>query len=154
MDSASDVLDTQGSTSGGSSTPSSKSSDGGDPRMKLWHDDVRPPPDASWTWARSNGEAKDLLYNERVEECSLDHDMGYEGVDIPENPDWDEIMDIVENATPRASGLELVHWMVETGNVPPKVTIHSWNPDGAKNMAARLNRFGHDCVIAPFKVAT
>lgn len=118
--------------------------------MKLWHDDVRPPP-VGWTWAQTNAEAKEWLSIEGlVSECSLDHDLGMDEVELP--TDVDEALDVLAEHQKRASetGLDLVHWMVETGNVPPKVTIHSWNPEGARNMAARLNRYGYDCYVTPF----
>lgn len=108
--------------------------------MRLWLDDVRPPPDDSWFWAWTNDMAKNMLAGGEVTECSLDHDLGEETTGALD-------VEAVKNAE---TGLDLVQWMVETGNVPPKVTIHSWNPDGAAAMAARLNRFGHDCYVAPF----
>jgi len=48
------------------------------------------------------------------------------------------------------NGLSLVVWMVENNRVPEKVTIHSWNPDGAKRMAHVLNMAGHNCIVSPF----
>lgn len=118
--------------------------------MKLWYDDVRPPPDDSWKWAWTNDMAKNFLATGQVVECSLDHDMGMDEVELP--TDVDEALDVLAEHQKRATetGLDLVHWMVETGNVPPKVTIHSWNPEGARNMAARLNRYGHDCYVEPY----
>lgn len=118
--------------------------------MKLWLDDVRSPPDESWEWVRTNEQAKDWLYNERVVECSLDHDLGLHDVDDPN--DWDALMDAGEKTKNSETGLDLVNWMIENNLVPPIVRIHSWNPDGVKSMAARLNRFGYDCTIEPFKV--
>jgi hypothetical protein len=121
--------------------------------MKLWHDDVRPPPDSSWRWARTNDDAKAILETGTITECSLDHDLGLHGVEIPDDPD--ELMDLIYQVGPAAeTGLDLVHWMVEHKHVPKVVRIHSWNPAGAQNMAARLNRFGHDCIVDPYKVPT
>ena len=119
--------------------------------MKLWHDDIRPSP-PGWTWARTNAEAKRLLETGEVTECSLDHDLGLHDVDVPSpEVDVETYLDAITRAgAAEETGLDLVHWMVETGNVPVKVTIHSWNPIGARNMAARLNHFGHDVTIAPF----
>lgn len=119
--------------------------------VRLWHDDVRPPPDEGWVWARTNEEAKEILEKEEVIECSLDHDLGFHNVEIPDDPD--ELLDLIYAETPEVgeTGLDLVHWMVETEHVPKIVTIHSWNPDGADNMAARLNAFGHNCIVRPFE---
>ena len=116
--------------------------------MKLWHDDVRPPPDG-WIWARTNAAAKALLEMAVVSECSLDHDLGFHDVLRPDDPG-----SVTEVASPGErtdeTGLDLVNWMVGTGRVPAKVTIHSWNPDGATAMAASLIASGHPCTIAPY----
>jgi len=126
--------------------------------MRLWLDDVRPPPDG-WKWARTNAEAKTWLQRggaTPVEECSLDHDLGLRTLDTPadDDPDyWDKVMDLVEEAKsePEETGYDLVEWMIENNCVPPVVTIHSWNPDGAMRMARRLADNGYECVLAPFK---
>lgn len=123
--------------------------------MKVWHDDVRKPPDESWEWVRTNDEAKTLLLTGAVETISLDHDLGLEEID----PDADVHLNGADEAipagmlkghSPNGTGLDLVEWMCEQHLVPAEVMIHSWNPPGAKAMAARLNHFGHDCVVAPF----
>lgn len=122
--------------------------------MKLWHDDVRPPPEG-WTWARTNAEAKEWLRKgSLVTECSLDHDMGLHDVVIPDPAvDPDGFMDAVcKKGDSAETGYDLVNWMVENEFVPDRVTIHSWNPDGARWMAARLNYFGYDCYITPYVV--
>lgn len=97
--------------------------------LRLWHDDVRQPPDGSWVWAQTNAQAVALLATGDVVEASLDHDLGME------------------------NGLVLVKWMCEAGYVPEKVTIHSWNPSGARRMAAVLEDHGHRCVVEPFRIA-
>lgn len=114
--------------------------------MKVWHDDVRPPP-KGWVWAKTNAEAEILLTRYRVEEISIDHDLGLEGLD-PEDPDTI----FRAGSSPNGSGLDLVQWMIENKRVPAKVSIHSWNPDGARKMAAAFNDAGFDCVVSPFKV--
>ncbi len=43
--------------------------------MRLWVDDLRPPPEG-WRWARTAAEAVELLAGGEVEELSLDHDLG------------------------------------------------------------------------------
>jgi hypothetical protein len=111
--------------------------------MKLWHDDIRRPPDETWTWARTNDEAKLLLLNHEVEEASLDHDLGLHGHD----PD---VLDADLYAAPQTEdGYELVAWMIENGKVPPRIRIHSWNPPGAKRMAQALGGLC-ECVVRPF----
>ena len=157
--------------------------------MKLWHDDVRPPP-KGWEWARNNDEAKTYLVDEDVEEISLDHDMGYDGqppgqceecagfgrVPISESQARDIGMTVEEGQTyewicaacdgdgfiggdvlyvagdDEDDGRKLVAWMIENDLVPPKVTIHSWNPDGAAEMAAMLQEAGHQPEVLPFSL--
>lgn len=117
--------------------------------MKLWHDDVRPAPEG-WVWARTNTEAKSLLLTGRVTEVSLDHDLGFHDVVIPDDPD--ELAEVlILKGQSDQTGYDLVCWMIDNFLVPAKVTIHSWNPLGAQNMAARLNRYGYNCTISPFK---
>lgn len=43
--------------------------------MKIWLDDVRLPPEG-WTWFKIAGDAIYALQTEKVEEISLDHDLG------------------------------------------------------------------------------
>jgi hypothetical protein len=121
--------------------------------MKLWHDDVRPPPEG-WVWARTNEAAKELLLTGKVEEISLDHDLGYHNVEIPDDPDkLIEVLSLAGRA--EETGLDLVHWMVQDpARVPSKITIHSWNPNGALNMAARFNLFGHNVTVKPFSAGS
>ena len=115
---------------------------------KIWHDDVRTPPDG-WHWARTNAQAMDLLVNFRVDEISLDHDLGLDYIDPEVYEGRPEELWILAG-TGKDTGLDLVNWMCDNKLVPKKVTIHSWNPVGAQNMAARLNYFGYDCVVKPF----
>lgn len=147
--------------------------------MKLWHDDVRPNPEG-WVWARTNNEAKRILETESVDEISLDHDLGYAGpppgecqecygtglafmdsdpADTQKFPcpacDGDGFIggDVLYIAgTDDDDGRQLVKWMIETGNVPSKITIHSWNPAGAQHMAAMLREAGHDPEVLPYSL--
>lgn len=123
--------------------------------MKLWLDDVRPAPEG-WVWARTNEDAKRHLLTGEVEECSLDHDLGYHDLEIPDpKSDPDAYMDVLTaRGQTEETGYQLVNWMIENECVPAKVAIHSWNPDGAKAMAARLNHHGYSCVVAPYVVST
>lgn len=59
--------------------------------MKLWVDDIRPAPDDTWVWARTNDVARSILTIARnsagtevenlMTEVSLDHDMGLHDLD-------------------------------------------------------------------------
>lgn len=117
-----------------------------DARVKLWHDDIRSSPDG-WEWARTNEAAQAILIDGDVDEISLDHDLGLDHLD----PHADPEAIYFAGRSPRGTGLDLVWWMVENKLVPAKVTIHSWNPDGAQTMARVLNGAGYDCVVSPFQ---
>jgi hypothetical protein len=121
---------------------------------RLWVDDVRPPPQPGWEWARTNTQAKELLATGEVVECSLDHDMGLHDIEVPDPAiDPDAFLDAVCKAgVAEETGYDLVCWMIENEHVPYRVTIHSWNPGGAANMASRLNYYGYDCYITPYKI--
>lgn len=95
--------------------------------MKLWLDDVREPPDPSWTWATTVEEAKQILLDEEVVEQSLDHDLGYG----------------------QSDGHTLIVWELDHSLVPFVTTIHSWNPVGAKRMSQLLNDHGHTTILQP-----
>lgn len=124
--------------------------------MKLWHDDIRRPPDDSWTWARTNREAQLLLLThadscDPVTEASLDHDLGLHDFD-PDEQDAD--LRVAPDAHLQPDGQQLVRWMLRNELVPPKVTIHSWNPVGAKSMAALLGEGGcSEVLVEPFDLA-
>lgn len=109
--------------------------------MRLWHDDIRPAPEG-WVWARTNDQAKNILLAAKIlrtvviTECSLDHDLGLHDFTEAEIEADPEILFMAGESS--ETGLDLANWMAETGNLPPKIRIHSWNPDGAKRMAAAL----------------
>ena len=82
-------------------------------------------------------------------EASLDHDLGYHDVDLPEDPD--ELAEVlILRGQSEETGADLVEWMVKYGFVPPLVTIHSWNPPGAKRMATILSDAGYGANVVPF----
>lgn len=112
--------------------------------MKLWHDDIRPPPDGTWTWARTNTHAMTLLEMHHVTEASLDHDLGLHN----ENP-YDINADL-RIGHGEETGYDLTKWMVRHDRVPDKVVIHSWNPDGAKKMASTLRQISSNVHVIPY----
>ena len=88
--------------------------------IKIFLDDIRPCPDR-WVPARDYNEMIMLLEKHKgeVEEISLDHDLGTirTGYDVCK---W-----IVENE----------YWNMK------KITIHTANPVGSKNMIQLLSRY-------------
>lgn len=101
-------------------------------KVKVWHDDVRLPPDPSWIWCRTNHAVREIAMEVRIDELSMDHDLG--GSDIPESElssesdfwklDGDE------------TGVDLADWLGATDNIPERVIIHTMNPDGGRNILA------------------
>lgn len=82
--------------------------------MKIWLDDIRPAP-AGWVWAKTFDKCVFLLSNNKVEEISLDHDLGTKesGYDI---------LCLMET------------WVINRNYNPPKINIHSANPVGRARM--------------------
>lgn len=79
--------------------------------MKIWLDDVREPPDSSWTWCQDSKAAIACLRYCQVEEASLDHDLGL----------WD-------------TGVAVAEWIASMEKPPKVVKVHSMNPVGAKRL--------------------
>ena len=96
--------------------------------MKIWHDDVRPAP-PGWVWVQNNEDARAIISAcfPSITEISMDHDLGA----VPYGE-----AGIMARGWAEETGYKLAMWMAKTGFLPPKVTIHSWNPDGAKKMAS------------------
>lgn len=87
--------------------------------IRLWLDDLREPPDTSWTWAPNSAWAIKLLKAYRCVEISFDFDLG-EGDTAQIVADWME-REIAENGMPL-----------------PKWSIHSANPVGRSFLALTM----------------
>lgn len=92
---------------------------------RLFIDDLRDPPDASWTVARSSSDANSLLEKYGCpDEISFDHDLGGEDTTI-----------------------YVVRWLIErdlnTEIIPEHFlfTVHSANPVGAENIRGLLGGY-------------
>lgn len=109
--------------------------------VKLYVDDIRSPPDDTWTVARTAEAARDILLAGGVELASLDHDMGE--CDECANAFPPRGYTVVTNTCRhRMTGYDLVMWMVETGNWPKhKPAVHSANVVGKANMVATIDRY-------------
>jgi hypothetical protein len=113
---------------------------------KLWHDDIRRPPDESWQWARTNEKAIEILRHGDVTEVSLDHDLGLEDAD----PDAEGAYRRV-GSSPDGTGADLARWMCEHGLVPATVAVHSWSRAGAEAIVAVFRKRGIDVTRAPYR---
>jgi hypothetical protein len=94
--------------------------------MKVWLDDIRTPPDASWTWVRTVADAIQQMETGEVSQASLDHDLGQDddGRELPE-------------------GRTLVYWMAEHDCWPSEaITVHSANVVGVSYMVGMIERYG------------
>lgn len=122
--------------------------------MKLWHDDIRPAPEG-WVWARTNDEAKLHLRTGKVEEISMDHDLGLHQTQETQIDEMtpDEFLDyMAQRGQAEETGLGLAEWMAYEGIIPQTITVHSWNPMGAREMVRVLNKAGGTAVYRPFEL--
>lgn len=94
--------------------------------MKLWFDDLRQPPDDSWTWAKTHYEASHAMEEMRIsgepfEALSLDHDLGGAGVESTTRSFlWGLILDRI--------------W-------PNEIRVHSMNPVGREWLVGMIARY-------------
>lgn len=89
--------------------------------MKLWLDDIREPPDCTWTWVKTVPEAVLVMTRGEITHASLDNDLG-------------------EDET---EGRKLVLWMAEHDVWPiEEISIHSANPIAADYMRSMVERYG------------
>ena len=116
--------------------------------LKLWHDDVRRPPNDTWNWARTNDEARELLRRQPYDIASLDHDLGLDYVD-PDTPNADEL--VARGDWPRDDGQQLAKWIAQHPHLcPPRIRVHSWNPVGALTMARILEPVAQHIIVREF----
>src|SRR5262245_28602856 len=86
--------------------------------MRLWIDDLRPPPDEGWYWAKSSAEALSVLGCD-VREISFDHDLGGDDTAMPVAREIERMA--YEGA------IHAIAWH-----------IHSANPVGRANLKAAM----------------
>lgn len=103
------------------------------PRMKLWVDDLRDAPDNSWVEVRKVQTAISMLAHFPMEEISLDHD--------------------IENRPSDETFLPVAYYIGEKyhAHTHPKITIHSINPVGAKEIQKVLDDYGIKAEIQPYQ---
>lgn len=91
--------------------------------MKIWVDDLRPPPDDSWHWEKTSTSAILMLrllkiLDIGVETMSLDHDLGGADTTRP-----------------------VVLWCCENNFWPVEVRAHSANPVGREWLEGMIERY-------------
>ena len=109
--------------------------------MKLWLDDVRPAPDATWTACKTAATALEYLKTGAVTVASLDHDLGGAPSKLY---NWLE-----------PNGSMLAQQMVQDQAFPTdQLIIHSSNTRGAKIMEQILQpHLRYTIVLAPLPPA-
>lgn len=125
--------------------------------IKLWHDDIREPPDDTWLWARDNADAMVVLGSEiDVDILSMDHDLGGSNIPLDQlramelDPDY---MKLDGDET----GVELAEFIGKHDLFPQQIVIHSMNPVGAGNILASFQKWSdtseRNCLIRvePFR---
>lgn len=92
--------------------------------MKIWVDDIRQPPDDSWTWCATSEHAISVLkvvknwYTSPIEAMSLDHDLGGDDTTRP-----------------------VVIWMINNNFWPDEIYVHSANPVGREWLEGMIERY-------------
>lgn len=90
--------------------------------MKIWVDDIRTPPDDSWSWLKTSHEVIVLLRYAKgawdIDVMSLDHDLGGEDTTRP-----------------------IVLWMCDNEFWPIEVRVHSANPPGVYWLESMISRY-------------
>jgi hypothetical protein len=115
--------------------------------IRLWHDDVRHPPNEEWIWAKTNADAIFMLAHFNVVECSLDHDLGAK-------PTGDDETDAFVVGSGEETGMDLVQWLVEHDDrMPERVRIHSMNAPAAQRMRAALFAAGTLAEVRAFDLS-
>lgn len=93
----------------------------------MWLDDIRPAP-IDWIWVKNYQEAIDILTSGQVEQCSLDHDLGFDH--------YAGKLDTKEK-----SGYDVVCWMAEHNVWPKIIEVHSMNTVGRDAMRQMIARY-------------
>lgn len=89
--------------------------------IKIWLDDLRVPPNSSWTWCKEVEEAVVLIADNDIYQISFDHDLG------EDTPTGYELATWIEERVVKLKKPPPIHW-----------NVHSANPIGAKNIEAAM----------------
>lgn len=98
--------------------------------MKLWIDDIRDAPDASWTIARSSTEALAIIrgwndtHFQRIEVISFDHDLGGED-----------------------TSRKVMLWLCMSRRWPREIRVHTANPVGRDWLQGTAARYAPPKVL-------
>lgn len=91
---------------------------------KLFLDDIRSPPDDSWTVVRSFQEFRNYILNNKMPDLiSFDHDLG------------------ADDDGPLPTGMDCAKWLVKEGFLINDFLVHSANPVGRANIMSLMNQW-------------
>lgn len=93
--------------------------------VKLWLDDVLPPPENTFTWVTTVPDALGILISENVTHISFDHDLGdglKTGYDLAEL--IEKIAYRMAKNPKYSPSIEPVTWDVHSNNFPGRVRIN------------------------------
>lgn len=98
--------------------------------MKIWLDDIRTPPDESWTWCKSAQEFEKTFVHHfhEIFEISFDHDLASFN-----SLTGDEITGYHCLCMVEKFARHNIDWTI------PKMHVHSANPVGAQRMLKVIN---------------
>jgi len=122
--------------------------------LKLYLDDLRNPPDNSWTVCRNVREAQRFVERHQedgITDFSLDHDLGLcycipcafsSGEESCLNDNGEPICGCTCHV-PEPSGYDFLKWIHENGYWPKnKPKVHSANPVAQQTMKGFIGRYG------------
>jgi hypothetical protein len=108
--------------------------------VRLFLDDIRLPPDDTWTVCRTAEEARGLLLAGPIDVATLDHDLG----------ECDECVNtfpargyplVTDTCRHKMNGLQLLEWMRGAGVWPrQKPSVHSLSEKGRPAMVAFIEQ--------------
>lgn len=105
------------------------------PVLKLWIDDIRDAPDDSWTEVRKVEAAINAIAHFDFDIINLDHD-------IENRPSDETFKPVAHFIGQRYVALNNPDTVLETNSWKPKITVHSDNPVGAKEIQMILKDYG------------
>lgn len=111
--------------------------------MKVFVDDLRIPPDNTWTLARTNTEAIRLLATGHVEHISIDHDICVPNVEFVKANVRKRLAIGEETFQPVVYYIALM----PLADRPKTIRIHTANPAAAIRMAGILRDAGSESEI-------
>jgi len=98
--------------------------------MKIWLDDIRTPPDNTWTWCKSAQDFESVLQHiAEVTDISFDHDIASYDARTGDEITGYHCLCMIEKI-----------WWNDGNFVVPRMTVHSANPVGRARMQKLIDK--------------